>query len=162
MPSVTVIRTGVTNAGAPVMTVHQEGGPAVSLITTPPNDRSTAATWDITEQVRPGLHPLNIPSAPGLRTYTFDHWVRHMSPYQSVEAEVLALRAVAESGARVRFTAGGAIPGDTWWYVESFNIEAEEKGDGGVTSRAKLSWSLRQATTVPKVKLVATGNTPWR
>lgn len=160
MPSVTVIRTGVTNPGAPVMVVHQDGGPVVSLISTPPQMRQGAAVWSISEHTRPGKHPLTIPSAPGLRSVSFDHWVRHRSPYGNVEPEITALRSVAESGKRVRFTGGGVIPGDTWWYVESFDIEEEDKGDGGVTSRAKLSWSLRQATTVPAVKVTKTGDLP--
>lgn len=156
MPSVTVIRTGVTNPGSPVMAVIQEGGPTVSLVSTPPQVRGSGATWSITEQTRPGRHPLTIPSAPGLRSTSFDHWVRHHNPYGSVEAEITALRAVAESGARVRFTGGGVIPGDTWWRVESFDIEEEEKGHGGATSRAKLSWALRQATNIPPIKLTVT------
>lgn len=159
MPSVTIIRTGVTAPGAPVMTVLQEGGPTVSLVSTPPQIRGRAAVWSLTEQARPGKPPLVIPSAPGLRTVSFDHWVRHHSPYGSVEAEITALRAVAESGARVRFTGGGVIPGDTWWRVEGFDIEEEDKGDGGVTSRAKITWTLKQATTITPIKLTLTGGT---
>ena len=162
MPSVTVIRTGVTNPGAPVMTVHQENGPVVSLISTPPTVSGSGATWGISEHTRPGKPSLLIPSAPGLRGGSFDHWVRHRNPYHSVENEITALRAVAESGARVRFTGGGVILGDTWWWVESFDIDEEEKGDAGVTSRAKLSWKIRQATTVPKAKLTTTPGTPDR
>jgi hypothetical protein len=160
MPSVTVLRTGVTNPGAPVMAVHQENGPVVSLISSPPTPRGSAAVWSLSEQTRPGLHPLLIRSAPGLRSVSFDHWVRHRNPYESVEAEITALRAVAESGARVRFTGGGLIPGDTWWRVEAFDIEAEETGRNGVISRAKLAWSLKQATTIPPIKLTLTGATP--
>lgn len=156
MPSVTVIRTGVTNPGAPVMTVHQENGPVVSLISTPPQVSGGAAVWGISEHTRPGKHALTIPSAPGLRTMSFDHFIRHRNPYESVEPEITALRAVAESGARVRFSNGGVIPGDTWWWVEGFDIEEEEKGNAGVTSRAKLSWTLKQATTVPKARLTTT------
>lgn len=160
MPSVTVIRTGVTNPGAPVMVVHQEGGPIVSLISSPPTPRQSAAVWSLSEQSRPGLHPLVIASAPGLRSVSFDHWVRHANPYGSVETEITALRAVAESGARVRFTGGGIVPGDMWWRVEGFDIEAEETGRGGVISRAKLAWSLKQATTIPPIKLTMTGASP--
>lgn len=158
MPSVTVFRAGVNNAGAPVMTVHQEGGPTVSMVSTPPQVRGSAAVWKVTELDRPGRAPVTVASAPGLRSASFDHWIRHRNPYGNVEPEIAALRAVAESGKRVRFTGGGVIPGDTWWWVEGFDIEEEDKGDGGVTSRAKLAWTLRQAVTYPKVTLVTTGN----
>ena len=134
----------------------------VSLISTPPQVSGGAAVWTYGEHARPGKHALTIPSAPGLRTMSFDHFVRHRNPYHSVEPEITALRAVAESGARVRFTNGGVIPGDTWWWVEGFDIEEEEKGNAGVTSRAKLSWTLKQATSVPKAKLTTTPGTPDR
>lgn len=157
MPAVPIILTSWGPTRADVMGVQVDGEPVVSMVTTPPRVHGTPGTWGLTVQDRPGMQALTMPTAPGLRTASFDHWVQHPDPNGDVEALLHPFRGIAEKGRRVQFLGGGWLLSGTWWWVENLSVEELEKGRGGVTSRAKLVWSLKEANLVDAVTLTRTG-----
>jgi len=153
MPEVTVVRNIPAGTRAGTMTLKIEQWGTISMITTPPIMKGTAAAWTITETARPGLAPFSFASAPGLRTLTFDHQVAALNPYVSMEEFLNPFRQAAEQGKRVQFTGGGWLPSDVWWWVRGLSITEDEKAANNQTSRATLSWDCVAANTISAVEL---------
>jgi len=159
MPTVPILRTTWGTTRNDVMGLTVDGEPTISMITTPPNVNGTRGVWKIDSQDRPGDLTLTMASAPGSRTASFDHWIQDPNPWGNVEALLIPIETAAGKGKRVRFVNGGHILEGKWWWVTNLDIEELEKGRGGFTSRAKLSWQLTEATLVDAVKLTKTGVT---
>ena len=158
MPVVPVVQAAWGPTRSDVMGVKVEGEPVVTMVTTPPQMRATPGVWVISESNRPGRQAVTQATNPGLRTLSFDHWVRDPNPWGNIENLLHPLRGLAEKGKRLEFVGNcGMLAAGTWWWLESLDIEEEEKGRLGVVSRARLTWSLKEANRVSAVRLTRTG-----
>ena len=147
MPAVNVVRTSWgrrTSAGN--MGVQVEGrGQVYTLYSTPVEGTYGPGVQEVAETPRPGMKTLSHPRGPGLRSYQFEHKIYHPLPSGNVDTELKFLRALAEEGKRVRFFNTGALGMDTWYWVTECKITEEEKGAGHHTSRATVSWTVKEA-----------------
>lgn len=150
MPTVSVAHRA--GSGVPVMSVQCEGESSViSMVTTPPEGTYKLAAARVTTTDRPAYAPATTLAGKGLRSFTFSHtiWSRHTQG--SIEPTLGALRTLAEKGKKVKFFNAGSLAADRWYWVEGVDVAEELKGDGNRTSRATLTWSLTEATSINRV-----------
>lgn len=104
---------------------------------------STDVAANVNQVDRPGRLSIVRTAGRKNRTLSLDQLVTSGTGRHSVESTIRRMRALAESGARLKVSGGGQYTeGGIWWVPTALSIKAERRSGYNNYSRATLSWTF--------------------